>query len=444
MKQKTLLYPLLTFSVARAGKNKQQNNNDLWADSMFDDNWGNTGLNLAGDPWGDSFMGLNVDNWGEDKPLYLDDDKAGEAPVQRAPHKPTKIIGGKNTGSSADHFTIKNSFNSRPPKNSTEYTTFAVNRLEAQLTDENQITEIKRLQELDENNATKEDSLKKLMMQMLAEEVDDRNNKIVQDNWGQKSNNGGSSNNGNSINMKEQNNHALSNIGYLLADIWNYGCWCYFGENMSHGRGVPVNKVDETCRALNYCYTCVRIDEREINGKSCQPGQVSYNRPTGTNAATKSQEIQCEQNNNGDSCKINTCKCETQFIASLIKMFFDPKEVFEPEWLHSKGEFDPNTCGPLPPHARGLNGDDDENDDEDPQEAIGVGNGSRHIPTGIEKANGRRSCCGDYPHRKPYNDSFQSCCHKDGKIGKIFLTDERMCCRDGTVKQFCPDYVDGE
>lgn len=41
--------------------------------------------------------------------------------------------------------------------------------------------------------------------------------------------------------------------------VWDYGCFCQFGVDAGNGKGTPQNEVDELCRALTYCYRCVRI-----------------------------------------------------------------------------------------------------------------------------------------------------------------------------------------
>lgn len=315
-----------------------------------------------------------------------------------------------------------------PPKNSTAFVHYATENLKNKISSE-QKEKVEIIQEKINNHETvsKEDSLKLLMFEEIAikfEDTFEKKSEIIGRSMTA------------DLTIKDQGS-ALSQIGYYLDSIWNYGCWCYFGDNMSHGRGIPVNKVDQVCRSLNYCYTCVRMDESE-NFKSCAPGTVSYNRPTTLDTQKQSWEIACESNNDGDACKINTCKCETQFVKSLIQLFFDGYR-FQPQFKHELGEFDPNSCGPLPPQIRGL--DDDDDDKDNIIDAYGNGNNSWNRQS-AKKPQGEKKCCGSYPDRKPYNSAFQGCCTRNS-VGHVFNMEERMCCRDGSIKLVCPDYVDG-
>merc|ERR1711990_533810 len=36
-----------------------------------------------------------------------------------------------------------------------------------------------------------------------------------------------------------------------IADIQNYGCWCYFDDNWGAGKSQPLNAVDGYCKQLN-------------------------------------------------------------------------------------------------------------------------------------------------------------------------------------------------
>merc|ERR1712046_272645 len=57
--------------------------------------------------------------------------------------------------------------------------------------------------------------------------------------------------------------------------VWDYGCFCQFGEDAGTGKGTPQNEIDELCRALTYCYRCVRIDSLEET-ELCDPSDVAY------------------------------------------------------------------------------------------------------------------------------------------------------------------------
>ena len=321
-------------------------------------------------------------------------------------------------------------------KNDTRYIKIVADNLKKEINDQ-QKEEVEKLEKLemeDPESMSKQESMQLALFRAMAERIDDDRNKIT----GRSSVGGSGSSSGMSA---PSSSHIQQNIGYFLDNIWNYGCWCYFGDNMKFGRGKPVNEMDATCRALNYCYTCVRLDEKE-NSNTCLPGKVQYNRPVSLDEEAQQQAISCEKANEGDSCKINTCRCETQFISKLISFFFDPEHIFEPEYKHDKKVFDPNSCGPLPPHLRGLDGDD--NDDQDHPNDYGNG-GYRGINNILKNPQGERQCCGEYPDRKPYNTAIQGCCKgtDEKAINRIFRIDGTLqCCRDGHIRMVCPDYVD--
>lgn len=345
---------------------------------------------------------------------------------------------GNSNNKSSNHdsnFGSLASLRKAPPKNDTSYLSYVSNKLKLKI-DPNQAEVVEKLEKAKANHQilTKTDDMKLTLFQAMAERMDDDGILDQEDlNIMQRS----------SLGMQEQN-PAFSNIGYFLDSIWNYGCWCYFGENMRHGRGTPVNEVDKTCRALNYCYQCVRLDERENNEnpKTCAPGEVAYNRPVSLNKEAHEMQIACAKENQGDSCKINTCQCETQFISRIISFFFE-NHRFEPQYKHDKGLFNPNdSCGPLPPNWRNIDGEEDKDHPND------YGNGNAHWNGyGQKNPQGTRQCCGQYPDRKPYNTAIQGCCKgTDAKaIHRIFRTDGTLqCCKDGHIRLVCPDYVDDD
>ena len=58
-----------------------------------------------------------------------------------------------------------------------------------------------------------------------------------------------------------------------LRNLDKYGCWCYFGSELEGmvagpgpGRGIPVDPVDNACRALHHAYDCIIMDIDDEGG----------------------------------------------------------------------------------------------------------------------------------------------------------------------------------
>ena len=49
----------------------------------------------------------------------------------------------------------------------------------------------------------------------------------------------------------------ISRIDIGLLD--RYGCWCFFEDDHSRGRGAPVNEIDQLCKVLHDGYTCTAV-----------------------------------------------------------------------------------------------------------------------------------------------------------------------------------------
>merc|ERR1712023_157738 len=98
-------------------------------------------------------------------------------------------------------------------------------------------------------------------------------------------------------------------------------------------------------------------------------------------------------------------------------LFFDGYR-FQPEFKHDLGEFDPNTCGPLPPTIRGLDGNDDDNFDNN-DDPWGNGSNLSWNSQSNKKPQGQKKFCG-YPDRKPYNSAFQGSCSRNS-VGHFLI-----------------------
>merc|ERR1712039_573566 len=66
------------------------------------------------------------------------------------------------------------------------------------------------------------------------------------------------------------------NIANAVERLDEYGCWCYFYDNVGRGKGTPVDEIDGFCKTLADGYQCAIIDG-EAEGQSCVPWEVAYN-----------------------------------------------------------------------------------------------------------------------------------------------------------------------
>merc|ERR1711981_52483 len=80
-------------------------------------------------------------------------------------------------------------------------------------------------------------------------------------------------------------NSSMRQFTGAMADAVNqldeYGCWCYFYDNVGRGKGQPIDEVDGFCKTLNEGYECA-IRDSEEEGISCTPWEVAYVSGTGS------------------------------------------------------------------------------------------------------------------------------------------------------------------
>ena len=68
------------------------------------------------------------------------------------------------------------------------------------------------------------------------------------------------------------------NIANAIQQFQEYGCWCYFYDEVGRGKGTPVDELDGFCKTLHDGYTCAILDaELEGEAEECVPWEVSYN-----------------------------------------------------------------------------------------------------------------------------------------------------------------------
>jgi hypothetical protein len=188
-----------------------------------------------------------------------------------------------------------------------------------------------------------------------------------------------------------------------IANVNQYGCWCYFDDAVGNGKGEPMDLVDAECRNLHRGYECAVADIA-----NCEPWTVTYFPVSGTNFINSEGSIAaaCTHTNtvltNFGDCANAACAIETEFINeyTAITQNYNPQfSVFS----HSgAGSFNPKrNCV---------------------------------TDTGGTPDKGERQCCGTFPHRYPFkvyqgtNDQ-QSCCD-----GTVFVQSTHKCCNGDTVK----------
>ena len=149
---------------------------------------------------------------------------------------------------------------------------------------------------------------------------------------------------------------------------------------------------------LNFSNHHCAIDSLE-DTELCDPSDVAYEIDV-TKAYFGGVYTSCKSHNDGDDCAVHTCCCETQFVKSLLELFFGGY-TFDDAYAHDVWDHQAN-CG-----------------------NTGVGRSS------VE-------CCGNYPFRVPYNELTNTDCCMDEKLFDTGVSD---CCMDGSIrsKGNCPE-----
>jgi len=62
-----------------------------------------------------------------------------------------------------------------------------------------------------------------------------------------------------SIKKSGDKRNLLSNGGTFV-EVNNYGCWCYFDDQVGNGKGEPVDLIDAECKNLHKGYECALAD----------------------------------------------------------------------------------------------------------------------------------------------------------------------------------------
>merc|ERR1711953_144460 len=157
--------------------------------------------------------------------------------------------------------------------------------------------------------------------------------------------------------------------------IQNYGCHCFpSAGRMPGGSGAPVDAIDEACRNLARCHSCVASDHGFV-GRISQE-KYRYDLSSGS--------IDCSANS--DQQKLEQCQCDKKFAEDLGSSWNDAN------WDIQQWQTDKN------------------NQKLD------------YAATGVCSTNGsgqlQDACCGANPDRRPYSSASFECC-QDGSIASI-------------------------
>merc|ERR1711974_294791 len=96
-------------------------------------------------------------------------------------------------------------------------------------------------------------------------------------------------------------------IATQIPNLDEYGCWCYFYDNVGRGKGNPVDEVDAMCKTLGEGYECAMRDS-EDEGQDCTPWEIDYTAGSGSgrDLFTSCQDL------NADLCAARACAVEGQ------------------------------------------------------------------------------------------------------------------------------------
>merc|ERR1712032_960656 len=122
------------------------------------------------------------------------------------------------------------------------------------------------------------------------------------------------------------------NIANAVNSLDEYGCWCYFYDNVGRGKGTPVDEIDGFCKTLGDGYQCAIIDS-EAAGESCVPWEVSYNPGTGAGVNLRDSCNSLNDNN----CARYGCAVEGQFVDSLFAFLLSGSQIDYNTYGHNNG-----------------------------------------------------------------------------------------------------------
>merc|ERR1712020_368706 len=133
------------------------------------------------------------------------------------------------------------------------------------------------------------------------------------------------------------------NIANAVERLDEYGCWCYFYDNVGRGKGTPVDEIDGFCKTLADGYQCAMIDG-ENEGESCVPWEVNY-QPGSGQGPERFQT--CQDANAGNACAARACSVEGIFVDNLFAFLISGTQINYEQYGHRNG-FDAATDAGCP------------------------------------------------------------------------------------------------
>ena len=122
-----------------------------------------------------------------------------------------------------------------------------------------------------------------------------------------------------------------------LQGIWQYGCWCNFGDRLMEGAHHPINEHDDLCRSMQLCMRCAKMDARN-EGRSCDPKTQDF---VAAFAFGDQSLVSACTAYNPDICARDVCTCQMALISGLVELvwvgyIYDPA----PRHISEGGTFD--------------------------------------------------------------------------------------------------------
>lgn len=186
---------------------------------------------------------------------------------------------------------------------------------------------------------------------------------------------------------------------------------------------MPVDEFDEACRNLHWGYQCAGIESIDNYEETCEAWGIDYHpvevAEFGTDVVRECTAANREHVSGNVFCAVQACIVETRFVMHLDELQF---YELSPEYQHSHQGW-PTTHN---------------------QQCVARGSASGSISAiaGFRAEavshslgatdHGEMKCCGEYPHKKPFNTAHKGCCN-----GNTFLSAIYQCCEDGSSRISC-------
>merc|ERR1712184_186969 len=201
----------------------------------------------------------------------------------------------------------------------------------------------------------------------------------------------------------------VSNLETFINKVGNYGCFCFNeGEFSPKGRGIPKDGIDQACKQLHQCQTCINMDFSQNTGSALD---ASCNDQYNFNLTNTDRGVGVECLNPKDTCQRARCECDKRFAIDLAAAYDLWDESLQ--WANSlQGrERECRAEKRIGPHV------------------------PRPKPTPNPNPNLGMQCCGTYPHRFPYNTmgGRRQCCGQS----IIFRGGSKQCCGDNVARVTC-------